>query len=100
MPEMSFDDWCRLSESDPAAFVAARRAAIDAHIDSAAPERRTELRLLQDEIDLMRARMPSANTMMRVISSMMIERASVLKVASERLREASDQLEPPDEASH
>lgn len=95
MPEMSFDEWRRLSENDPAAFVAARRAAIDAHIEAAAPERRAELRLLQDEIDLMRARMPSANTMMRLISRMMIQRAAALEAASERLKEVSRELGPP-----
>ena len=89
MAGLSFDEWCRLSETDPAAFVAARRAAIEAHIASTPPERRAELRSLQDEIDLMRARTPSANTMMRLISNMMVERVQALEKASERLSEVS-----------
>ncbi len=89
MGGLSFDEWRRLSESDPVAFVATRRAAIDAHIESTSPDRRLDLRVLQDEIDLIRARTQSANAMMRLISDMMVERVGALEKASRQLSNVS-----------
>ncbi|MCL2656946.1 MAG: DUF3135 domain-containing protein [Betaproteobacteria bacterium] len=86
---LSFDEWHRLSESDPAEFVAARRAAIDAHIDSVPTEYKARLRLLQNQVDMLRATTPSANKMMQLISEMLVERVAALEQASTQLFEIS-----------
>ncbi|MCU0970497.1 MAG: DUF3135 domain-containing protein [Gammaproteobacteria bacterium] len=54
-----FDRWAALARDDPAAFEAMRRAAIDAFIDSAPPDRQERLRRLQWRIDHERRRAAS-----------------------------------------
>jgi hypothetical protein len=80
-----FDEWAALAKSDPAAFEAKRRAAIEALIDSAPEQHRQRLRGLQFRVDMERQRASNPLSATIRISNMMWS-------AFGDLREALDQV--------
>lgn len=84
-----FDYWKDMAERNPAAFFRERKAIIDGFIEGRTPEKAESLRLLQDEIDFLRACAGTPMSACRTVTRMLEANVVELGVQSSKLREAS-----------
>lgn len=66
-----FDEWCKLSKSDPASFEARRLESIEEFIRSVPDDKQQRLRCLQWKIDRVQDKMPTPLAACVAISDMM-----------------------------